>query len=673
MRKIIIYLLTFFSTIITVAQVPNPEVGDKSISPIVVESAKNERVYLSEWDDRYLNKISSRWADLLNQTLLYNNYSVSDSVNINRSVDTFILKQRLEKLNEKTPLDIAYNDVVQAYINRFLKMGSWLGKVMGLAEYYFPVFEDKLSKYDIPIEIKYLAIIESALNPRAGSNRGAIGLWQFIYSTAKLYGLKIDSYVDERMDPLKSTEAACQYFERHYKIYGDWNLVLAAYNSGEGNVNKAIRRSGGYKNYWNIRRYLPQETQTYVPSFIAMTYLFEYAKEHHLKPLRLDVSLYDTDTVWIKKKLSFQQISSFTGVSLPKIKFLNPQYKNDIIPRGQDKQYILRLPRKNIENFVSLEDSIYLATGKVEAKNEKPFAISNKGSAGAFKIEKIKATYQVKKNETIDSIAKVYNVSPSDIRKWNKLSDSAAITTGQQLTIFHSVKKYNVSRYIKSSKTTRKKYYHTVRRGESLYSIAKKYHVYTRDIKRWNHLKSSKLKYGSRLVIYSRSSTGSSRNSKSKTHIVRRGESLSSISKKYHVSVSNIKNWNRLKSNLLKVGQKILLYNNASSKKSSSNSYHTVRKGESLSSISKKYHVSVSNIKNWNRLKSNLLKVGQKILLYNNVSSKKSSSNSYHTVRKGESLSSIAKKYRVSISNIKKWNRLPSNVIRVGKKLLIKK
>jgi len=619
MRKIIIYLLTFFSTIITVAQVPNPEVGDKSVSPIVVESAKNERVYLSKSDDGYLNKISSRWADLLNQTLLYNNYSVSDSVNIDRSVDTFILKQRLEELNEKTPLDIVYNDVVQAYINKFLKMGSWLGKIMGLAEYYFPLFEDKLSKYDIPIEIKYLAIIESALNPRAGSNRGAIGLWQFIYSTAKLYGLQIDSYVDERMDPLKSTEAACQYFERHYKIYNNWDLVLAAYNSGAGNVNKAIRRSGGYKNYWNIRRYLPQETQGYVPSFIAMTYLFEYAKEHHLKPLRLDVSLYDTDTVWVKNKLSFTQVSHFTKISLPKIKFLNPQYKNDIIPRGKDKQYILRLPRENIENFVSLEDSIYLATSKADQKKEKPFAVSKKGGAGAFKIEKIKATYKVKKNETIDSIAKIYNVSPSDIRKWNNLSDSAAITTGQQLTIFNSVKKYNVSRYITNSKTTRKKYYHTVRRGESLYAIAKKYHVYTKDIRRWNHLKSSKLKYGRRLVIYSRSSASSSRSSKSKNHIVRRGESLSSISKKYHISISNIKKWNRLQSNLLKVGQKLFLYNNASSKNSSSKrlqtNYHTVKNGESLSSISKKYHVSISNIKTWNRLSSNVIRVGKKLLI----------------------------------------------------------
>ncbi len=636
MRKIILYISIFYS-ITSLAQVPSAETGKDRIAPISIENSQANRIYVSDTDKQYLDAIDTQWSERLNETLLYNDYA-SNNKDIIKTVDPLILKNRLEKLNNKTPLDIEYNDVVDAYVQKYLKMGPWVGKVMGLAEYYFPLFEARLAKYNIPLEIKYLAIVESTLNPRAGSHKGAIGLWQFIHSTGKLYDLEINSYVDERMDPLKSTEAACQYLVRHYDIYGDWNLVLAAYNSGAGNVNKAIKRSGGYKNYWNIRRFLPRETQGYIPSFIAMTYLFEYAKEHNLKPNRLDVSFYETDTVWVKNKLSFSEVSKFTGVPYEKVEFLNPQYKNDYVPRRPDKQYALRLPKENISRFVSQENYIYAMTVQAEKDKEQPEYKKEEQAdqSGTFTIEEVTRQHIVKESETIESIAHQYGVEVVEILKWNNLS-SSKLSKGQELTLHTKIKKYKESTPVstvkteepkssakpESKKTTvtpkERKQSYTIREGETLGEIASKFDVSQSDIKIWNDLKSSTLYVGQKLTIYSNKVV------KDKAiHKVRKGENLGVIADQYNVSVSDLKNWNGLRSSNLSIGQKLVIYGKSSGSSSKASSskpkngpvYHTVKSGESLYTIAKDYPgISADNIKTLNGLKSSTLKVGQKLLI----------------------------------------------------------
>lgn len=643
MRRIILYLYILCSTI-SMAQVPSASTGENRITPISVENKDENRIYLSSADRKYLEGVNFQWSERLNQTLLYNDYATNDA-DIIKTVDPGLLENRLRKLNNKTPLDIEYNEVVQAYVEKYLKMGPWMGKVMGLAEYYFPLFEDKLAKYNIPLEIKYLAIVESTLNPRAGSHKGAIGLWQFIHSTGKMYDLEINSYVDERMDPLKSTEAACQYLERHYKIYGDWNLVLAAYNSGAGNVNKAIKRSGGYKNYWNIRRHLPRETQGYIPSFIAMTYLFEYAKEHNLKPSRLDVSFYETDTVLVKNKLSFSQVSKFTGVPYEKIEFLNPQYKNDYVPRIGGKRYALRLPQSDISKFVSQENYIYSMTVQEEKTKEQPIENSSpkqEVTSGTFTLVEVKRIHKVKENETMAMIANQYGVGISDIITWNNLS-GANVSQGQELTIHTKIKQYKntptkaTETIVKSNppkETTvatkkekiapvqppkGKKQYYTVKKGDVLNEIVSKYEVSLSDIKSWNKLKSSNLYVGQKLTIYSDKVV------KDKiTHKVRKGESLGLLANKYNVNISDIKNWNDLKSNSLNIGQALVIYPDKKgkskpttvSKSKKAPIYHTVKSGESLYGIAKQFPgISADNIKALNGLKSDNLKVGQKLLI----------------------------------------------------------
>jgi len=238
---------------------------------------------------------------------------------------TELLKQRLVALNAKTPFNVAYNPALESVIRNFLKNRHLsMERLMALSDYYFPLFEEVLDKYDLPLEIKYLAIVESALKPRAKSRVGATGLWQFMFATGKMYGLNVSSYVDERMDPIKATEAAARYLSKLYKIFGDWDLALAAYNSGPGNVSKAIRRSGGYTNYWNIRPYLPRETAGYLPAFLATMYVFEFANKHDFKPKRVNFAYFETDTVTVKKQITLDQVAEVLDEKIETLQFLNP-------------------------------------------------------------------------------------------------------------------------------------------------------------------------------------------------------------------------------------------------------------------------------------------------------------------------------------------------------------
>src|SRR5690554_4990066 len=243
---------------------------------------------------------------------------------------------------------------------------------MGLSAFYFPMFERELDAYNIPLEMKYLAIVESALNPRAKSRVGATGLWQFMYATGKQYGLEVSSYVDERSDPIKSTTTAAVYLSKLYEIFGDWDLALAAYNSGPGNVSKAIRRSGGYENYWNLREYLPRETAGYVPAFLATMYIFEYAEEHGFKKQTARIPYVATDTIKVKQQITLDQVAKLTNLDKEELEFLNPSYKLGIIPVVKNENYMLRLPLTSVGTFVNNENAIYAFAQEEVQEAEKP-------------------------------------------------------------------------------------------------------------------------------------------------------------------------------------------------------------------------------------------------------------------------------------------------------------
>ncbi|SIS38343.1 membrane-bound lytic murein transglycosylase D [Zobellia uliginosa] len=416
------------------------------------------------------------------------------------SLPTDTLKARLERLNQKTPFNIAYNPSLENVIKSFLfRKRDLMERMLTVSQFYFPLFEQELDNYDIPLEMKYLSIVESALNPRARSRVGATGLWQFMYGTGKQYNLNVNSFVDERSDPIKSTTAACQFLAKLYDIYGDWDLALAAYNSGPGNVNKAIRRSGGYKNYWNIRRYLPRETAGYVPAFLATMYLFEYAEEHGLKGQQVERAYFETDTVHVKSLITFDQIAELTGVGKEELIVLNPSYKLNVIPYVEGKKHVLRLPKYAIGSFVHNEEAIYAHVKKELESEESPLPKLVK------EAEENRIRYKVRSGDFLGRIAELYGVRVSQIKQWNGLR-SNNLRIGQRLTIYPRRMPGSTVASTKTS-TSSKNYApgtktHTVRSGDSLWTISKKYPgISVENLRQWNGISGKNLKPGTKLKL----------------------------------------------------------------------------------------------------------------------------------------------------------------------------
>ena len=437
----------------------------------------------------------------LNDTLRYSIEEDEVFVSESNELPTKLLKERLAELDSRTPFNVEYNPQLEQIIKSYLqKRKPVFSVIMERARFYFPMFEEHLDKYNIPLELKYLAIVESALKPTARSRVGATGLWQFMYQTGVAYNLKVSSYVDERSDPIRATEAACKYLETLYKIYNDWDLALAAYNSGPGNVNKAIRRSGGSTNFWNIRNYLPRETAGYVPAFYATMYIFKYANEHNIKARENTITRFETDTVHVKRQITFEQIHETLNVDIEILKFLNPQYKLDIIPYIKGKNYVLTLPIKHMGNFVSNENLIYAYVDAQESLREKALP--------KYVEVNDQITYKVRRGDNLGEIANKYKVSVSNIKRWNNLK-STNIGIGQRLKIYTK----NVTVASNSSTTSKaeeapKGDFNTyvVKSGDSLWAIAQKYaNVSVTNIKEWNNIWSVKsLKPGTKLKIFSK-------------------------------------------------------------------------------------------------------------------------------------------------------------------------
>jgi membrane-bound lytic murein transglycosylase D len=341
-------------------------------------------------------------------------------------LDTAELKRRMAVLSAASPLDFDWNPVVHSRVRFYAsKRRKHLGTMLGRAPAYFPIFEQALDRHDLPMELKYLPVVESGLNPTARSHAGARGLWQFMYATAKYQGLRIDSYIDERRDPYRSSEAACVFLSKLYKTYGDWYLALAAYNAGPGNVNRAIRRSGGKRNFWEIRFYLPRETRNYVPAFMAVVYLMEYHAEHNIYPIDIRPPHAFVDTVMVNEVLRFDQIAQAVGVKQSDVAHLNPMYRLDVIPATVE-HWPLVLPSSKIPAFLALQDSV---------SNYKPELTPDI----VFVPEPV--TYRVKSGDVLGKIADRYGVSVRQLREWNDLSGSM-IKIGQKLLIHANPKSY---------------------------------------------------------------------------------------------------------------------------------------------------------------------------------------------------------------------------------------
>ena len=486
-----------------------------------------------------------------------------DSVRFESNVPDEVYIERLKKMNSF--ISLPYNDIVKNYIILYSeKMPTKMAHMLGLCQYYMPIFDETFNKHDLPEELKAMAIIESAMNPLAVSRAGAKGMWQFMYATAKMYGLHIDSFVDERMDPFKAADAAARYLQDAYEIFGDWNLAIASYNCGAGNVNKAIRRSGGKRAFWDIWPYLPRETRGYVPAFVGALYAMTYYKEHGIKPEAIEMPIH-VDTFKINKQLHLKQVAELTGAPLEELKNLNPQYRHDIIP-GNSKEYILRLPYTYTNAFIEHEDSVY--THKYD---------------------------------------EFFN--PTTIKKIQDGADGERIV-------------------------------YVVKNGDYLGRIASRNRCTVAQIKRWNGLKSNNIRVGQRLVIYrggggpstssssssttaaASSSSSSSSNQSSTptgTYSVKSGDTLSGIATRHGVTVNQLKQWNGLTSNNIRVGQKLKLNSSSSASSASASSSgdystYTVKSGDSLYSIAKNYSgVSAQDIMNFNGMSSSNIKPGMKI------------------------------------------------------------
>lgn len=414
-----------------------------------------------------------------------NNYdSIIEALNYEPStIPTFsdsVYCERLNVMNEMSPFHLDCNEHTLKTIKFFVeKRRGFARVVLGRSELYFDMFEEKLAEYNMPIELKYLAVIESGLRPQVKSRAGALGLWQFMYRTGRMFGLEENSYIDERMDPELATDAACRYLKKLYDIYNDWNLALAAYNAGPGNVNKAIRRSGNKLTYWEVRPFLPRETQGYVPNFIAAAYLLTYHAEHNIIPAEATVRYNQLDTMCLEKGVHFSTISQLLKFDEEEIRRLNPIYKLDFVPKG-NPAYCITLPLEKIGELVSLEDSLYQLEFATYSKKENKLPTTVKPSATSSS-PKSYLYHKVRSGETLGTIASRYGTTVSKIQRLNGLS-SSRIYVGQRL----KVKATSTKSYSSSNSSSSSKSYYRVKAGDTFGKIAQRHRMTISQLKRLN-------------------------------------------------------------------------------------------------------------------------------------------------------------------------------------------
>ncbi|MEO6305041.1 MAG: transglycosylase SLT domain-containing protein [Bacteroidia bacterium] len=421
--------------------------------------------------------------------------------------DDYTYQSRLAKLDANSPFDLVYNEHVKGFINMYaFRKRESVSRMMGVAQLYYPMFEEVFDRYNIPLELKHLAVIESALIPYAKSRAGATGLWQFMYPTGKMYGLNVTSYIDQRCDPYKATVAAAEYLKSLYGMFGDWQMVLAAYNAGPGTISKAIRRSGGKKTYWEIRPYLPTETQGYVPAFIAANYVMSYSAEHNIYPAVPRKTYFEVDTVVVKEQMNFEQLSQALDITQEEILYFNPQYRKNIIPAGGNA---MCLPKNKIGIFLTNEQDIYSA---IHAQQKEGLVVES--------LAEVKKVHTVKVGEKLSTIARKYGVTVSDLKNWNYVGKKG-VRPGKKIIVYVretppakskelevkteknlAANKETDSKLVAENTSGKSEFiWHKVKKGESLFSIAKQHNVDVSDIKNLNNLKSNNLTFGQLLKV----------------------------------------------------------------------------------------------------------------------------------------------------------------------------
>ncbi|MDR1707307.1 MAG: LysM peptidoglycan-binding domain-containing protein [Prevotella sp.] len=537
-----------------------------------------------------------------------------------------------------TKMELVFNPVVKQQIEYYAgRRKSQVSYMLGEGKYYFPIFEEALDREGLPLELKYLPVIESALNPIARSRVGASGLWQFMAATGKMYDLEINSLVDERFDPHKSTDAAVKYLKSLYSKYNDWNLVIAAYNCGPGNVDKAIRRSGGLTDYWSIYPYLPRETRGYVPIFIAATYIMNYYQEHGIDP-SIGTKPASMDSVVINKNLHFQQISDVLNIPIDDIRRYNPQFKNDVIP-GEYKGYSLNLPMDKLTAFIDKEESIF-AYKPDQFLNHRKVAGLDVVSGGSSSDTKT-ITYRVKKGDTLSKVASRYGVSSAQIKNWNALS-SNKLNVGRRLKIYRTIAPVAESATLnaelasnasniegkytgtpieggtipveKQAKTTTT--YYKVRKGDTWNKIAQRNNVTVSDIKKWNNIRNNSLIAGKTLKIQKIEYV----------EIPVIEEPKLTEPELAHVEIDStftidifddyLKKVDMDKASLPRIN--ISPTDEIPNRKKADDTkliYHKVKIGETITQIAARYNVSQKDIISWNKLSSSMAKVGQRLLI----------------------------------------------------------
>jgi len=551
--------------------------------------------------------------------------------------DDSVYIKRLHSL--PTSMELVFNPAVKAQIELYAtRRKRQVSYMLGEGKYYFPIFEAALDREGLPLELKYLPVIESALNPIARSHKAAVGLWQFIPGTGKMYDLEINSLVDERNDPHKSTDAAVRYLKDLYERYGDWNLVIAAYNCGPGNVNKAIRRSGGLTDYWSIYPHLPRETRGYVPIFIAATYIMNYYREHNIHPAESTRPL-SMDSVMLNKTLHLQQVADVINIPVEDLRRYNPQYRKDIIP-GDYKGYGLNLPMNKLGEFIDKKDEVYAYKASEFLTHRKVAGLDVVGGApsGSRTI-----THRVKRGDTLARLAGTYGVTSSQIKQWNNLS-SNKLSVGRSLRIYRpaAVQKEALAKNVESAsgqnivsrdttvtvtssgitktvsvpKTTTT--YYKIKTGDSWTSIARRNGVSVAELRQWNSsVKANGLVAGKNLKI-------------EKTEYVQVQEIVPLplpvlpeviLDSTYTADLIDgyLKKIVRDESTLPRIRIASTDEDEDDNSRAKSDDtkiiYHKVKIGETITQIAARYKVSKKDIISWNKLSSNMAKVGQRLLI----------------------------------------------------------
>ncbi len=672
------------------------------------------------------------------------------------------------------------NSYVEDYINYFQNGGrKYMDKWLYRAGKYFNLMRSILKENNAPEELVYLSMIESGLDPTISSWAGAIGLWQFMPTTGTSYGLYYDSYTDDKRDVEKSTDAAAHLLKDLYNSYGDWYLAMASYNCGPGRVTSAITK-GGSSDFWAVRDYLPKETRNYVPQFIACALITINPKAYGFNDVEYGTPL-EYDRVIIKSQITIQRIAELCNTSVDVIRDLNSQLLTDTTPLFEDG-YLIKIPKGSFRDFSdNYESASDIEKNGYKAKYDGDEGSSVQNSGSSYSYYKV-SDYSVddprliisqsnrelifhplNETEDLNAVAMKYDVRPSDIRIWNNISYGKYPKKGDSLSVWLTAAKYkqlfgvkeekkeiNVTEkkepvkteevktdekkdessenntsielpennpksvlvnkehkngtnksdeeYVEVNKEPKEKVVtpekkekttttkkgsaetYTVKSGDNLAKIANDYEVDIADIKEWNNLKSDKILIGQKLKIYSDKPVTKSK--KTASYTVKSGDNLTLIADKYDVSVSELKEWNDLESDIIYEGQVLKLYGGKTTTKSenktvSKKSSYTVKAGDNLTAIANKYGVSVSDIEDWNDLDSDVIYEGQVLKLNapkeTGKKETKSKTTNYHTVKKGETLGIIATKYNVTISDLKKWNKLKSDEILIGQQLIVKK